>query len=104
MEIVVFNCEQLRISVQTIILSSGSGAQIAVVNLTTTSCNSLVMVCIPDFIINSSTMELSLSFMTINLVDWVQLAEVKFYVESAGDCPSSNVINRLMPSTSQGKS
>ncbi len=101
-EMVVFNCEQLGASIQTITLSSGSGAEIANFHPNITSCDSLVMVCVPHLTVNSSIRVLSLNFMTINPLAWVYLAAIKVY-EEGSECPTSTVINRPNPTTPSGE-
>ena len=96
-EIAAFNCEQLGASIQTVTVSSDSGA--TVINTNITSCDSLVIVCIPNLTINSSITVLSLSFTTKNSLDWVYLAEVKVYEEGRG-CQSRFFNSRPMSTTS----
>ncbi len=93
-EIVVFNCEELGASVQTITLSS-HGIQIAAINPTIKSCDSLVRVCMPRLMINCTSTLLSLSFLPANPSDWVHIAEVIFS-EGSSDC-LQNTITTVVP-------
>ncbi len=89
-EIVLFNCPEWGISVQSIELQTNAGFA-GVTNPTVTSCESLVRVCIPDLRTSSAQTDLTLRFTLINPNDWVHIAEVTFY--GAGPtCPNDTVI------------
>ena len=91
-EVVMFNCPEWGISVRTISLFSAtsiSGSRTFLTSIfpTTTSCDSLVRVCI--FLILSALFDqfLTLVFNLPSTSNWVHLAEVTFYA-SGSTCPS----------------
>ncbi len=89
-EIVLFNCPEWGISVESITLRTSAGFAGAT-NPTVTSCDSLVRVCIRDLLTSSAQTDLTLRFTLTNPTDWVHIAEVSFY--GAGPtCPDDTVI------------
>ena len=91
-EVVMFNCPEWDISVRTITLFyatsiSGSGTFVTSVFPTTTSCDSLVRVCISNTT-SSIRPVLTLVFLTSN---WVHLAEVTFNASDT-TCPPDTII------------
>ena len=87
-EIVLFNCPEWGISVQSITLEAG-GSVAGTVNLNVSSCDSLVRVCMPDLIstIPDQT-ELALNFFHVG---WSHIAEVTFYGVGP-TCPQDQII------------
>ena len=94
-EVVMFNCPEWGISVRTISLftaTSTSGSRIIVTSIfpTTTSCDSLVKVCI-SHTINSIRPVFTLVFIPPSTSNWVHHAEVTFYA-SGSTCPPDTII------------
>ena len=102
-EVVMFNCPEWGISVRLIQLfsaSSISGSRTFVTSIfPTTSCNSLVRVCIPHTV-NSIRPVFTLVFTLPSTSNWVHLAEVTFYA-SGSTCPSDTIITPPTPTTQQ---
>ena len=96
-EVVMFNCPQWRIGLDTIsILESstffGSRRQVGSITSTATaSCDSLVRVC--TNLTNSS------QFITLRFTDfnWVHLAEVIFYSDVGSSYPTDAILTPLLP-------
>ena len=94
-EVVMFNSPEWGISVRTILLHSatsisGSTTFLTSISLTTTSCNSLVKVCI-SHTVSSSRPILTLVFISPSTSNWLHLAEVTFYA-SGSTCPPDTII------------
>ena len=88
-EVVMFNCPQWGISAFEIIVYAGtllseglSGTAFA--RNITTSCESLVRICIPD--VNTVQPVLSVGFRLPSLTNWVHLAEIEFH-STGSSCP-----------------
>ena len=101
-EVVMFNCPEWRISVRLIqllsaISISGSRTFITSISPTTTSCDSLVIVCISHNV-SSIRPVLTLVFISPSTSNWVHLAEVTFYA-SDSTCPPHTTIT--LPPTTQ---
>ncbi len=82
-EVVMFNCPEWGISVDSISLHGSTtiasiGNVLATISPTITSCDSLVRVCIPR-LVNSDLTALTLVFQLTLSSTWVHLAEVSFY-------------------------
>ncbi len=97
-EVVMFNCPEWGISVDSITLH-GSTVTASIGNALTnisitpaiTSCDSLVRVCIPR-LVNTDLTALTLVFQLSSASSWVHLAEVSFY--GAGPtCPQDSILN-----------
>ena len=94
-EIVMFNCPEWGIGVQTVrlressgpVLSTGSGIVLGSFCPVASSCTSLVRVCMP---LPSNHSYLSLQFIPTFGSSWVHLAEVTFYNSGATCTPSSD--------------
>ena len=101
-EVVMLNCPEWGISVRTISLFSApsiSGSRNFQTNSpTTTSCDSLVRVCISNTV-SSIRPVLSLVFNLPLTSNWVHLAEVTFYA-SGSTCPPDTIITPLSTSSS----
>ena len=88
----MFNCPELGIAVQNIrLLIPPSSSRGTISTSETTSCESLVRVCIPTDI---SENVLILQFIPVPGASWIHLAEVTFY-----DSDSTCQQNTLPPST-----
>ena len=88
-ELVMFNCPQWRIAVQTIDLQDidNFGMVIGTANLTLTSCDSLVRVCIPvTTVLPQPCIAILLTFPDADRDRWVHLAEVTFYSSVGKNC------------------
>ena len=101
-EVVMFNCPEWGISVRLIQLfsaSSISGSRSFVTSIppTTTSCDSLVRVCL-SHTVSSNRPVLTLVFTPISTSNWVHLAEVAFYA-SGSTCPQDTTISPPPPTT-----
>ena len=97
----MFNCPEWRISVRTISLfhatsTKGSRTFVTSISPTTTSCDSLVRVCISSTV-NSFKPVLTLVFTLPSTSNWVHLAEVTFYASSS-TC-QLDIIITLPPTT-----
>ena len=96
LEVVMFNCPEWGISVRTISLSdttstsSESRRFLTSISPTTTSCNSLLRVCIP-FTDSSIRRVFILVFTPPSTSNWVHLAEVTLYA-SGSTCPPDTII------------
>ncbi len=94
-EVVMFNCPEWGISVDSITLYGSTivtsiGNALAVIIPTITSCDSLVSVCILSRSVNSTLTALTLIFDLSPASTWVHLAEVSFY--GAGPtCPPDTI-------------
>ena len=94
-EIVMFNCPEWGIGVQTVrlressgpVLSTGSGTALGSFCPVASSCTSLVRVCMP---LSSSQRFLGLQFIPPFGSNWVHLAEVTFYNSNSTCTPSSD--------------
>jgi hypothetical protein len=96
-EVVVFNCPEWEVAVQSIgvtgaMATSGCSSLLNVVQPTTTSCDSLVRVCIQ---LRTSSPVLTLHFFYPADARWVHLAEVTFY-NTSSPCSST-----IAPTTDQ---
>ena len=92
-EVVMFNCPEWGISVRTITLfsatsTSGSRSFLTSISPTTTSCDSLVRVCI-SHTVSSIRPILTLVFTFPSTSIWTNLAEVIFY--ATGSCPPESI-------------
>ena len=102
LEVVMFNCPDREISAPTIIVSTSSTPSVnptplMVVNIGTTSCDSLVRVCSPISTVQQSIL---LDFVIGASSDMVYLAEVTFYpASSASTCPPDTIITTAPPDT-----
>ena len=84
-EVVLFNCPEWSISIREIRLIDSGERCIGTYYPPSTSCNSLVRVCIPY---STTRRVLTLQFIAESRSSWLHLAEVEFH--SIGlDCPSS---------------
>ena len=88
-ELVMFNCPEWGIAVQSIVITGATSASscsslLGVVNPSITSCDSLVRVCIP---LNTTLPVLGLQFFPHADTNWVHLAEVTFLSVSTSVCP-----------------
>ncbi len=105
-EVVMFNCPELGISVDTITFYGSTittliGTVLDTISPTITSCDSLVRVCIPRPV-GSTLTALTLRFQLSSASTWVHLAEVSFY--GAGPtCPPESVLNPPSTTRSTGK-
>ena len=93
-EVIMFNCPEWGISVQSISLREASnilqsGTTIATVNPTVTSCDSLVRICIPRSTLQPAA---GLKFSVSPGSNWVHVAEVTFYSRGSS-CPPDIVIS-----------
>ena len=100
-EVVIFNCPEWRVSVRAISLfsaTSTSGSRFFPTSIfpTTTSCDSLVRICI-SYNVNSIRPVFTLVFTLPSTSNWMHLAEVTFYASSS-TCPPDTIIT-LPPTT-----
>ena len=99
-ELVMFNCPEWGISVQTVRLLTSSSLSVPRSEVRTltvpaiTSCDSLVRICIPQNILQPV---LALQFTPPTGSTWTHLAEVTFY--GSGSCPPDTVITTPPPDT-----
>ena len=105
-EVVMFNCPEWGISFSTISLfsatsTSGSRIYLTSISPTTTSCDSLVRVCI-SHTVSFIQPVLTLVFTPHSTSNWIHLAEVTLYA-SGSTCPSETIINPppTIPTTQQ---
>ncbi len=102
-EVVMFNCPEWGISVDSIILYGSTnktsiGNIFAIISPTITSCDSLVRVCLSGSTLTALTLRFHLS----SASTWVHLAEVSFY--GAGPtCPPDTILNPPLTTISTGK-
>ena len=94
-EVVMFNCPEWGISVRLIQLfsassTSGSRTFVTSISPTTTSCDSLVRVCMP-YTVSSTRPVITLAFNLPSTSNWVHLAEVTFYASNS-TCPPDTII------------
>ena len=99
-EVVMFNCPEWGISVTTIqlfgdISISENRIPGSTINPTTTTCDSLVIVCISEIV---SLPVIILVFNLSSTSNWVHLAEVTFYA-SGSICPPDTIITPPPPTT-----
>ena len=87
-ELIMFNCPQWGIGVQTIQVLDMEQTIIATDNPSITSCDSLVKICIPAR--STSTMYI-IRFSLSPDSDWVHLAELNFWGNGV-DCPSPTTV------------
>ena len=92
-EVVMFNCPQYGISARSILLLESAdlslpGIPFATVNLTVTSCDSLVRICISG---RTTQPAVGLQFSVDSDSSWVHLAGVTFH--GNGNCPPDTVIS-----------
>ena len=92
-EVVMFNCPQLRIASTTIVLTGATARGQTFSSLT--SCESLVRVCLPGPI---SQPLIGLQFFLDKDSDWVHLAVVTFYARGS-TCPPNVILNPPPPDT-----
>ncbi len=100
-EVVMFNCPEWGISVDSISLhestrTSSIGSMLATISPNITSCDSLVRVCISRSV---SQTALTLVFQLTSASTWVHLAEVSFYGDGL-TCPPDSILN---PPSTTGK-
>ena len=86
LEVVLFNCEAFRTSVQTVRLQSSQGVVFGTVDPMRDSCDSLVRVCMPNLNFDPSNTELDLIFLPRSSSAWVHIAEVTFH-DIGSACP-----------------
>ena len=104
LEVVMFNCPEQGISASTIEVStsnssSGRRTQIMDVNISITSCDSLVRVCTPIDTVQP-TITLDFVFDSGTTSTMVYLAEVTFYAaSSASTCPPDTIITTAPPAS-----
>ena len=97
-EVVMFNCPQWRIGLDTISIIDSStlvGSRHSIGNITSTataSCDSLVRLCTNET--SSSQSFITLSFTDFN---WVHLAEVTFYSDFGSSSPTDAILAPLLP-------
>jgi hypothetical protein len=101
-ELVMFNCPEKGISVQTINVLTSSSLSEATLSLRTyklliTSCDSLVRVCITQFT-NQSDSVIYLRFIPPTGSTWAHLAEVVFHGRGSM-CPPDAIITTLITDT-----
>ena len=101
-EVVMFNCPEWGILVRLIQIfsatsTSGSRRFQTSISPATTSCDSLVRVCISQYV-SSTRPVLTLVFTLPSTSNWLHLAEVTFYA-SDSTCPPNTIITP--PSTTQ---
>ena len=101
LEVVMFNCPNMGISASTIEVSasssqSGGSTPLRGINISITSCDSLVRVCTP---ISTDQPTIILNFTTDSCNPiMVYLAEVTFYAaSSASTCPPDTIITTAPP-------
>ncbi len=101
-EVVLFNCPEWGISVDTITLYGSNTISsrniLDTISPTITSCDSLVRVCISG----STLTALTLRFQLSSASTWVHLAEVSFYGASP-TCVPDSVLNPPLTTISTGK-
>ncbi len=105
-EVVMFNCPEWGISVNSIILhgfntTTSIGSVLNTTNPTITSCDSLVRACISRSVSSTRT-ALTLRFHLTPASTWVHLAEVSFY-RAGPTCPPDSVFNPPLTTISTGK-
>ena len=95
-ELVIFNCPEWRISVQSISLRDNDGRIIGSSGglNSITSCNSLVRLCVPATAINPLVVTVQFDLDTDS--NWVHLAEVTFYNDNT-TCPPNTFITTVGP-------
>ena len=93
-EIVMFNCPQWGIGVQSIALLEDGDSVISTINPSVTSCDSLVTVCLST---DTSVPTLTLGFQLSPGSSWVHLAEVTFYRDSSVTCSPDSVTTQPSP-------
>ena len=101
LEVVMFNCPERGISASTIRVPISSSPSVnptplifMVVNISITSCDSLVRVCTPIMTVQPSI------YLQFPYSDMVYLAEVTFYAaSSASTCPPDTIITTAPPDT-----
>ncbi len=103
-EVVMFNCSEWGISVDSITLYGSTvvtsiGNTLAVISPAITSCDSLVRVCILSKSVSSTLTVLTLIFDLSSASTWVHLAEVSFYGADP-TCPTPDPSTTKIPSTS----
>ena len=89
-EVIMFNCPEWRISVQSISLRDNDGIVIGSSGdlNSITSCDSLVRLCVPATAINPLVVTVQFDLGTDS--NWVHLAEVTFYDDST-TCPPDTI-------------
>ena len=86
-ELVIFNCPEWNITVQTINIEDViAGEVIGSLNLTLSSCESLVKVCIPVTNLFQPRASILLTFPDEDNSRWIHLAEVTFYNSVGNNC------------------
>ena len=97
-ELVIFNCPEWGISVQSIRFGNSVGKIIGSSGdlNSITSCDSLVRLCVPETDIHSRVVFLEFDLGTDS--NWVHLAEVTFYNDST-TCPPDTIINTDLNAT-----
>ena len=94
-QLVVFNCPEWGIAVQTIRLHAAQSIDVTTSLVATfpvptiTSCDSLVRICISQFIVQPV---IALEFIPPPGSTWTHLAEVTFHVSSGSICPPATII------------
>lgn len=95
-EVLLFNCPQWGMGVQSIALATSGSARPKTIDSNLTSCESLLRVCMQYFTCNDASFNTSFN-MTFGLSPgsmWVHLAEVTFYSGwDATACPPDAVLN-----------
>ena len=96
-EVIMFNCPEWRISVQSISLRDNDGIVIGSSDLNSiTSCDSLMRLCVPATAINPLVVTVQFDLDTGS--NWVHLAEVTFY-DNSTTCPPDTLITTEMNTT-----
>ena len=105
-DVLLFNCPQWGVSVRSIqyvgsTSTSGSRAFFGVIQVDTTSCDSIVRVSIPH---STSLPVLTLEFVLSHGSDWIHVAEIKFYVptDTTTTLPTDTTTTLAMPTTATG--
>ena len=98
-EVVMFNCLQLGIGVQTVQAFEDNNVLIQTANVDITSCDSLLRVCL---VVRTTLPVLTLRFTLSPGSDWVHLAEVSFW-GNGPTCPSDVAIIQEEPTTAPSK-
>ena len=89
-ELVLFNCPQWGISVQNITVLAGDGIMAGFANLTVTSCDSLVRLCMNINVDRFDAEGIDLGFVTPDGSEWIHIAELEFY--EFGVCSSDQFV------------
>lgn len=106
-ELVMFNCPEWNITVQTIDIQDIIADEvIGSLNLTLSSCESLVKVCIPVTTLFQPMAGILLTFPDTDSSRWIHLAEVTFYSSIGNNCVPETLFmpaGGTFPDTSTGR-